>query len=427
MALQILKRLETTTSRLEKEDILGEHADDPTLKTAFRLALDPLVNFYIKKVPEPDASKGVIQPPERLSLASAFQDMQSKICSRLLRGHDARDHVAFLLGCLTRDDQEVLRRVIGRNLKCGVSDATVEKIWPDLKLSYPCMLVSPLNEKTKIKFPCIAQTKMDGMRFNAICEKGQVSYRSRAGKELELFGALDDDVRYWATLFDCVLDGELLMMGEDGRPMDRKTGNGLLTKFQKGTGTAELATQIRAVVWDVIPLMYFREGQCLLSYDERLKLLGTESHGHVNVARSHTVRSMEDAQALYQQKLAEGEEGLVLKDPKGPWEDKRVKHQVKMKAELEADMFVTGVLPGSGKYQGKIGALQVESADGRVKSAVGTGLNDDERSWDPKEFLGKIVAVKYNALIEDKKTGQKSLFLPVFVEIRDDKVTADIL
>jgi hypothetical protein len=125
--------------------------------------------------------------------------------------------------------------------------------------------------------------------------------------------------------------------------------------------------------------------------------------------------------------LAEGEEGLVLKDPRGPWEDKRVKHQVKMKAELEADLRVTGVVPGTGKYKGKIGSLMVESVDGGVKSAVGTGLDDEERSCDPSIFIGQIVSVKYNALIEDKKTGQKSLFLPVFVEIRDDKKEADVL
>jgi ATP-dependent DNA ligase len=420
MALAILKRLEATTSRLEKEDILGEHADDPVLKSAFRLALDPIVNFYIKKVPE--ASKGA----ERVTLECAFRELETKLCSRLLRGHDARDHVAWLLGVLAKDDQEVLRRVIGRNLKCGVSDATVEKIWPDLKLSYPCMLVSPMNEKTKIKFPCIAQTKMDGMRFNAICEKGQVSYRTRAGKELDLFGALDDDVRVLAAGLDCVLDGELLIEGSYG-PLDRKTGNGLLTKFQKGTGTAELAKQVRAVVWDLIPLMYFRTGQCLLSYEDRMKLLGAKSHGHIMTAHTYTVASMEEAQELYQKKLSEGEEGLVLKDPKGPWEDKRVKHQVKMKAELEADLRVTGLVPGTGKYKGKIGSLMVESADGEVTSAVGTGLDDDERSYDPKEFLGKIVTVKYNALITDKKTGQKSLFLPVFVEIRDDKTVADVI
>jgi hypothetical protein len=38
--------------------------------------------------------------------------------------------------------------------------------------------------------------------------------------------------------------------------------------------------------------------------------------------------------------------------------------------------------------------------------------------------LGKIVAIKYNARIKNK-SGEESLFLPVFVEIREDKDSAD--
>lgn len=421
--LSILKRLEATTSRLEKEDILGEHADDPVLKEAFRLALDPLVNFYIKKVPEPSRSDGAL-----FTLAAALESLKLWFVTRKVRGGEATEYLARMLGQLDKDDREVLRRVIGRNLKCGVSDATVEKIWPDVTLSYPCMLVSPMNEKTKIKFPCIAQTKMDGMRFNAIVENGAVQYRSRAGKELDLFGVLDSDIMSLTAEQSYVLDGELLMVGADGRPMDRKTGNGLLTKFQKGTGTAALAQQVRAVVWDIIPLFCFRKGSCSgVGYRDRLNMLTTEKLTRASIVTTHVVKSMEEAQALYQQKLLEGEEGLVLKDPAGPWENKRAKHQVKMKAELEADLYCAGVTAGTGKYQGKIGSLECHSNGGTVVVNVGTGLNDEERSWDPKEFVGKIVSVKYNALITDKKTGQKSLFLPVFVEIRDDKTQPDSL
>jgi hypothetical protein len=421
--LSILKRLEATTSRLEKEDILGEHADDPVLKEAFRLALDPLINFYIKKVPEPSRSDGAL-----FTLAAALESLKLWFVTRKVRGGEATEYLARMLGQLDKDDREVLCRVIGRNLKCGVSDATVEKIWPDVTLSYPCMLVSPMNEKTKIKFPCIAQTKMDGMRFNAIVENGTVQYRSRAGKELDLFGVLDSDIMSLTAEQSYVLDGELLMVGADGRPMDRKTGNGLLTKFQKGTGTAALAQQVRAVVWDIIPLFCFRKGSCSgVGYRDRLNMLTTEKLTRASIVTTHVVKSMEEAQALYQQKLLEGEEGLVLKDPAGPWENKRAKHQVKMKAELEADLYCAGVTTGTGKYQGKIGSLECHSNGGTVVVNVGTGLNDEERSWDPKEFVGKIVSVKYNALITDKKTGQKSLFLPVFVEIRDDKTQPDSL
>ena len=423
--LSILNRLEATTSRLEKEAILNQNEGDADLKRAFQLALDPMINFYIKKVPEADPP-----PPGntgyRTNLQVAFASMVESLASRKIRGGDATRWLAQLLGLLTPDDQEVVRRVIGRNLKCGVSDSTVEKIWPDLKLSYPCMLVSPMDSKTKLKFPCIAQTKMDGMRFNALVENGQVTYRSRAGKELDLFGVLDADVRLLTAGQDFVLDGELLMFGPNG-PLDRKTGNGLLTKFQKGTGTRQLAEQIRAVVWDIIPLFAFRKGVCTTGYKDRVNMLIDEAPGRIQVAPIHIVNSMEEAQALYKLKLAQGEEGLVLKDPMGPWEDKRVKHQVKMKAELEADLLITGFLPGSGKFEGKIGSLLVESKDGQVKTAVGTGLSDEQRSLDPSEFVGKIAAIKYNAVIEDKKTGAKSLFLPVFIEVREDKTEADTM
>ena len=425
MALDVIRALSLTSSRLEKEEILLENQDDLVLKDAFRLALDPMVNFHIKKVPEPDASLGVIQPPERMTLGTALREIETKIASRMLRGHDARDHLAWLLGVVSKDDREVLCRVIGRNLKCGVSEATVQKIWPDLQLSYPCMLVSPMDAKTKLKFPCVVQTKMDGMRFNAHVTDGSVTFRTRVGKELAFAGLpIESDFK---KLPEGVYDGELLVAN-----CDRKTGNGILTKFQKGTGKASEGKDIHAKLWDVIPMEGFRAGAHAQPYLERFRVLS----GLLKAARPATialvqtwldVASIEDAQSIYKEQLAKGEEGVILKDPMGGWEDKRVTHQVKMKAELEADLMCVGYTEGTGKYKGMIGSLFVESRGREVRTAVGTGLNDEERSRDPNEFVGKIVAVKYNALITDKKTGERSLFLPVFVEIRDDKTTADVL
>ena len=420
--LAILNRLEAATGRLEKEAILKSQSSNTLLKETFRLALDPMVNFYIKKIPEPMSH--IMMP---LSLGGAFEKL-SELSSRKVTGDQAKVFLARTLGALDADDQEVLKRVIGRSLKCGVSEGTVEKVWPYLRLSYPCMLVSPLDSKTKLKFPMMAQTKMDGMRFNAVVEAGAVTYRSRNGKELGgLPAPLDSDFLARANGSDVVFDGELLIWGTDGKPVDRKTGNGILTKFQKGTGTAEIAKRIRAVVWDRIPLADFRAGICVMPCQTRWSLMvAGPSTDLVRVAATTSVNTLAMAQELYQQKLAEGEEGIILKDPEGHWEDKRVKHQVKMKAELEADLLVTGFLPGAGKYNGKIGSLLVESADGQVKTAVGTGLSDEQRGWDFKtEFAGRIVAVKYNALISDKKTGDKSMFLPVFIEVREDKTIAD--
>jgi len=70
--------------------------------------------------------------------------------------------------------------------------------------------------------------------------------------------------------------------------------------------------------------------------------------------------------------------------------------------------------------------LVLESDDGVVKVNVGSGFTDEQRDkYTREETVGKIVAVKYNARIQDKKTLQHSLFLPVFLELREDKAIAD--
>ncbi len=73
-----------------------------------------------------------------------------------------------------------------------------------------------------------------------------------------------------------------------------------------------------------------------------------------------------------------------------------------------------------------MGALVLESSDSLVKVNVGSGFTDEQRDKYTREnTVGKIVAVKYNARIQDKKTLQHSLFLPVFLELREDKDHAD--
>ena len=72
-----------------------------------------------------------------------------------------------------------------------------------------------------------------------------------------------------------------------------------------------------------------------------------------------------------------------------------------------------------------LGAIVCESADGVVKVNVGSGFNDEHRkTLKEKDLLGKIVAVKYNTRIQNK-SGAESLFLPIFVEVREDKTDAD--
>ena len=80
---------------------------------------------------------------------------------------------------------------------------------------------------------------------------------------------------------------------------------------------------------------------------------------------------------------------------------------------------------GTGKNKGRLGALVCESSDGKIRVNVGSGYSDEQREAYGKQVVGKIATVKYNARIQDKGNNIESLFLPVFIELREDKDTAD--
>lgn len=417
MIIDILNELASTSSRLEKEAILKREQNNELLKRVFFLAYDPFTQFYIRKIPKYEKNT----TPYAASLVSMLPALND-LSNRVVTGNAAIDHLTGILEAVI--EPEVIERIIGKDLKCGASGSTANKTWPNLIHEYPCMLCTPFDEKiaAKFKFPAMVQLKMDGMRFNAIVKDGKCEFRSRNGKEINLLGNLEQEFIKLADGQNLVFDGELLVVVE-GNIVDRQTGNGILNKAVKGTISPAEAKSVQATVWDVINYDTFKNGKGKIAYQIRFSQLESMSLPHkVRLVENKIVGSLEEAQKIFEEYLAQGQEGIILKDLSGVWEDKRVKTQVKFKAELDCDLKVVGVQPGTGKYEGLVGALLCESEDGIIKVDVGSGLSDEDRKRD--DYIGKIVAVMYNARIKNKQ-GEESLFLPRLVEIREDKNFAD--
>ena len=421
-----LNDLASNASRNYKIEQLQKNVDNEVLRNVVRLALDPFTQFYQRKIPKYTATGGGC-------LVKAIDDLYD-LSSRSVTGNAAIQRLTEILSGLDSCNAKVIERIIQKDLKCGVQVSTANAVWGGLIKEYPVMLCSPYDQKLvdKIKFPAYAQMKMDGMRFNAIVRSGKVEFRSRNGKEILLLGNLEKEFAALAGDVDCVFDGELLVMFEgDHQFADRQTGNGILNKANKGTISAEQAAMVHATVWDVIPYVMFTDGYCGTPYSKRfstLELLVNKQKSKekkIWLVTSDIVQNLDEAQVLFENYLASGLEGIILKDGSGVWEDKRAKHQIKFKGELECDLKIVAVEEGTGKAVGMLGAIVCESADGIVKVNVGSGFTDAHRKQYWKENLvDKIVAVKYNARIKNK-AGEESLFLPVFVEIRDDKDVAD--
>lgn len=426
--LAIVDSLKANSSRLAKEDILRKNKDNDVLRRFFYLALNPYIQFYQRKIPKYTPAN-VNQAD---SLDSVF-DSLDMLSTRQVTGNAAIDHLTKLLSSLTEDDAKVLEMVIQKDPDCGVSEGTVNKIWPDLIPSFPVMLCSPYEQKLVDRLHwnkgVYAQLKSDGMRCMIVVDGPSVTAYTRNGRVIETHGVFDYFAKYNKRF---VIDGELLVRGNDGKFLDRKTGNGLCNKALKGTGTRKQAEAFFLNAWDYIPLDDFREGICTDTYKVRFTYLqGIVGDIHyfnctinVGVIETRVINTLDEAQALFEDYLAKGEEGLILKDKPAIWEDTRSKSLIKMKAERDADLLCVNVILGTGKYEGKIGSLVCQSSDSLITVNVGSGLNDEDRSQDASKYVNRIIEVVYNEKIKSKD-GTHSLFLPRFIAVREDKNTAN--
>jgi ATP-dependent DNA ligase len=78
---------------------------------------------------------------------------------------------------------------------------------------------------------------------------------------------------------------------------------------------------------------------------------------------------------------------------------KRVNNAIKLKYRKTADLFCVGVTDGEGKYKGMIGSLKLIDSKCRVVD-VGSGLDDSDRVVPHDTYIGKVIEITYEQLID---------------------------
>lgn len=454
----IIQELRATRSKLEKESILLREKDNLILKQFFRLALNPFIKFYQKK----DFNVTVTASVTNNNLSLAMEYLETVIAGRKITGHEAEAAIIRVLESLVADDAEVIKLILKKDPDCGVQ-TTLDKVWPGLIPSYPCLLASPWSDKLAAALPwasgVIAQKKSDGLRCNLhIDEEGTVKAFTRAGNELNVHGKFDSLGQFAKGQ---VIDGELLTVNpETGKFNNRQTSNGICSKAIKNTMSQEEANMLHLVAWDIIPASDFQRGITVnLPYEARLNNLyavvnEASSPLLLSVVETEFVNSIEEANAFYQRMLSEGEEGAMVKTRSDEWADKRLKTTLKMKSECTADVVVTGWKGGEGKLAGNLGSLIVETADGKcvtnmsgfplkLRSEIYANLINALVAYEVVESsgsviyyanpgdcdvtMGSVVEVMYNQKIKARDSEVYKLFLPRFSKTRPDKKTANNL
>ena len=449
--LEIIKELRADASLNYKKEVLARYSDYEPFKEFLIRVYNPRINYFMKKIPD------VISYGMKEQSTYELYITLDTLVTRGVVGYDALNYVRNFLLEANQTVRELFELTIGRDIRAGVGVGIINEVYKGLIEEIFYMRCSNLDEKTLERFDSmpdgfLAQMKADGIFSYIIIQDGEVSFLTRAGTPWTS-NKLSEELKH---LPNCVVIGEALVMA-DNKVFDRKTGNGMITSYIKREATLEslqkkvdsaktqpqfaksiLDQQLRVQkfdttdgminfqVWDSLTLEEFEQGLSARPYTERfgeaIRLsFMTQS---LRPIPSYRVYSMKEAQAIADEFISEGGEGAIVKKLDTIWKDGTSKDMVKIKAVLDADLLCVDVEEGSGKYKGKVGALVLETSCGRLRVKVGTGLNDLDRAKPFDYYVGKVIEIQYNEFIKSKSKSTDSLFLPRFVEVREDKNTA---
>lgn len=447
-----LTRLRATNSSNDKLAILTEAKGDADLKAYLRMAYEPRINFYQKKVDVKKGSKGVfayVDPISGESMEFTF-DVMSEIYDTLakrdLTGNAAKTWLSNLYNDMGSDwSKELLALLIQRDVKSGVSTGTINKVWPGLITDVPymrCVLPAAADLNS---WPwasgVYSEIKADGQFANVYHHKGgSVAIESRNGSPMPLdyFGELVELIKQRVPE-GYVLHGELLLF-KDGKMLPRQEGNGKFNSLLQ-EGELEPGYKIEYHAWDIIPIEEFKpKNKYNVPRQARLNQLksyigGTDRKGPLQLIEYKIVYSVAEARQHAKEAMEAGLEGTVIKHPEAPWEDSEgSKWQVKVKLQMDVEVRVVGFKAADTKSRNKdlFGSLMCESECGKMRVNA-SGIPDDERADLFKrkdEILGKlIITITINGLMEPsaETEGYWSGFLPRFMEERLDKTKANTL
>jgi len=250
--------------------------------------------------------------------------------------------------------------------------------------------------------PIFVQRKKDGNRCNIIVDRNGATMWSRKGDEMiplthitksieESFNKIYKYVNKTYGVTSYTLDGELFTKAFSFNKL-----NGLVKKQTKTFEDIELCKKIKYHIYDVM---------IDIGYETRMKITKYFKSPTVHVEETEEIIASEkNIKAKLEKYLAEGEEGLMIRVPGIPYENKRSWSLMKVKVFEDSEFKVVGF--EEDKRGGMIGAIICEmdqhskDSSGNVISTFNSGLRfsheECKEIWENQsKYIGKQVTVEF--------------------------------
>jgi DNA ligase-1 len=301
----------------------------------------------------------------------------------------------------------------------------VAKEFPQYKVPvFECMLAHDgANHEKKLVGRKLIEPKLDGVRCITIVdhENKTVTQYSRNGKVLENFTHITDALSNFIDEFgrSFVLDGEV--MSADFQQ--------LMTQLNRKSDVE--AGDARLALFDIIPLVEFKQGQSIQGQRRRSNMLKTFAKIFEQcycdiVTQTEVELGTEEGDAQFKaynlDAIEKGYEGIMIKDIDTVYQCKRSHAWLKQKPFIEVTLEVVDVEEGTGRNEGRLGAIVCEGMDdGRmVRVNCGSGFSDSNRDnfWTLRsDVIGQLVEVRADAVTQNQD-GTYSLRFPRFKTFR---------
>ena len=421
MILEILEQLRNTSSTKEKFNILLSHKDNKDLEKVLKYTYDKV-----------DFTYGVTPSTVLDFDSNEYSDKEMFEVLDILNRREVTGHSALALAknfyeSCDKDIKELFLKILDRDLKIGVNEKTLNKVFKGIVPKPNYCRCDLLSEKTlkKFTFPGFIQLKCDGTYREAYVHNGIVEFKTRSGEPYKN-PVLEEILK---TLPDGYYLGEFTLGRADNPDANRAEGNGNINSDNPDFNN------IHYTIWDMLTEEEYTLKDSKRGYDERFetltKTLETLNSSLVHVVPSFRVNNIKDALNVTSEWMNKGLEGGVLKSSKMKFKNGTSKEQLKIKLKVDVEVRCTGFIEGTKgtKYEGKNKVITFENDEGTIKGQC-SGMTDsmvDEVTKNPEKYIGKVLSVQFNDLTKAEGHEFYALSHPRFMEWRDDKDYTDSL
>jgi len=270
----------------------------------------------------------------------------------------------------------------------------------DKDVPSPMLAHDFLKRGKAIKFPCFAQRKYDGTRCVAMSGKGLFSRNKKRYPHLDHIVA---EVNKLPNTI--ILDGELYS--------DTLTFQEIVGIVKRETikeGDQEKQIQIKLHVYDIINKAPYEE-----RYANLQMLFNKYKFKHLVLVKSDICESEEAMKELHAQYVAEGFEGLILRNKAGLYKNSRAVDLQKFKEFFDGEFKIVSYKEGEGLEAGCV--IWICEAENGLQFACRPRGTREEREVlysDGKKYVGKKLTVRYQEMTDSNVPR-----FPVGIAIRD--------